>query len=80
LYFLQPVSDGKAEMMAVDVTASAGALKLGLPRRLFETVMPQSYEVAADGRFLMVLPVEGGNNGGRGLIRVLVNWERPPAP
>jgi hypothetical protein len=42
--------------------------------------MPQSYEVAADGRFLMVLPVEGGNNGGRGLIRVLVNWERPPAP
>jgi tRNA A-37 threonylcarbamoyl transferase component Bud32 len=80
LYFLQPVSDGKAEMTAVDVTASAGALKLGLPRRLFETVMPQSYEVAADGRFLMVLPVEGGNNGGRGLIRVLVNWERPPAP
>ncbi|MEE2776293.1 MAG: protein kinase [Acidobacteriota bacterium] len=53
------------QMMAVDVTLAGGAFRAGTPRVLFEQLFASdpwgnpNYDVAADGRFLMV----GGDSG-----------------
>jgi hypothetical protein len=64
------------EMMAIAVTTSSIGLGRGVPRSLFarkfrkDPCGGQSYDVAADGRFLMLRPVSTG----RVEIGVALNW------
>ena len=46
-------------MMAVDVRTSAAQIAFGPERRLFETSMPQKYDVDANRDFYTLAPVPG---------------------
>ncbi|HAK55862.1 MAG: hypothetical protein QF463_07300 [Vicinamibacterales bacterium] len=64
------------EMLVVDVTTADGTLELGASRRLFERPFDvdlgshlANYDVAPDGRFLMLQPAEPSR-----AIRVVLGW------
>jgi hypothetical protein len=63
-------------MLSVPVEFRNGALQPGLPRELFRGSFArdpwgdQSYDVAADGRFLMLRPVAGE----RIELRLVLRW------
>jgi hypothetical protein len=63
-------------MLVVDVTTADGTLELGASRRLFERPFDvdlgshlANYDVAPDGRFLMLQPAEPSR-----AIRVVLGW------
>jgi hypothetical protein len=64
-------------MMAVEI-ATTGAFKAGTPRTLFEGRFVRGpnaaagYDVAADGRFLMVQPLHADPTTNQ--IHVVLNW------
>jgi serine/threonine-protein kinase len=80
LYYLEP-SGPRASMMAVTVQ-TAGEFSFDTPAKLFETpyfadeaTMVGSYDVAHDGRFVMVDLVEAAAPGARSAsIIVVQNW------
>ncbi|MDH5805171.1 MAG: serine/threonine-protein kinase [Gemmatimonadota bacterium] len=63
-------------VMAVSVTAEAGTFQAAPPRTLFsgnfahDASGDQSWDLAPDGRFIMVRPVPGG----RAQVEVALNW------
>ena len=61
-----------AELMAVKVTAGAVDLSPQKPERLFRKTTGLQYDVAPDGRFLMIEPLEGTVPSAP--IAVVLNW------
>ncbi len=65
-----------AAMMAVDIAVRDGAIQASAPLALFNGVFSvdpagdQSYDVTADGRFLMLRPAPGA----RVTVQVALNW------
>ena len=63
-------------MMTVSITYRDGVVESSVPRQLFDgsfrrdVAGDQSYDVAPDGRFLMLRPVAGG----RPTVEVTLNW------
>ena len=63
-------------MMSVSITYRDGVVESSVPRQLFDgsfrrdVAGDQSYDVAPDGRFLMLRPVAGG----RPTVEVTLNW------
>ncbi|MDH4063798.1 MAG: serine/threonine-protein kinase [Acidobacteriota bacterium] len=83
LYYLSPAG----EMMAVSMTASMGALEPGAPTVLFRTSLldgrafpgpngARRYDIAPDGRFLLLNEVAGDDAGAP--ITLVQHW-RPPS-
>jgi Tol biopolymer transport system component len=79
IFFISPAG----EMMSVAVQRSGSTLATATPVTLFHgpyylgggAVAGRTYDVAADGRFLMMKPVSGAsspNSGGN--IEVIINW------
>jgi eukaryotic-like serine/threonine-protein kinase len=62
-------------MMAVQVRASASSLELGQPHVLFRKSLSGNYDVAPDGRFLTIEPLQSGLPARP--ITVVLNWLHP---
>ena len=77
-------ADGRVPMMAVDVDAAAGALRLGVPKPIFEGTVSTvthtqpifTYAVTPDGQRVLVsrVPGEDGSEVDTPLT-VVVNWD-----
>ena len=67
--------------MAVDIgLAPSGAPRIGLPEKLFDVTPIGEWDVTGDGqRFLINVVVDQLPSSVIEPIRVMVNWQRPPA-
>lgn len=64
--------------MAADVTVAGGVIAVAEPRPLFELSFPPGdFDVARDGRFLVVAPVEQREEEP---TAVIVNWQQVVKP
>ena len=78
LFYLRPLTDGQSEMMRVDVVAEP-AFRAGAPVPLFRgpyqtSASLRTYDVAADGRFLMVEAPTVDDTPPVQTVQIVLNW------